>query len=26
MQGTIYWLFEGETLDQRRQRMEKGEE
>jgi hypothetical protein len=25
VQGTIYWLYEGETLDERRRRMESGE-
>lgn len=26
VQGTIYWMYEGETLDERRRRMEAGEE
>jgi len=26
VQGTIYWMYEGETLDERRKRMEAGEE
>jgi len=25
MQGTMYWMYEGETLDERRRRMERGE-
>lgn len=25
VQGTIYWMYEGETLDERRKRMERGE-
>jgi len=25
LQGTLYWMYEGETLDQRRRRMESGE-
>jgi len=25
LQGTLYWMYDGETLDERRQRMERGE-
>lgn len=25
LQGTLYWMYEGETLDERRRRMERGE-
>lgn len=25
LQGTLYWMCEGETLDERRRRMERGE-